>query len=1165
MVLATFLVAQQAMAAVTVQAWYHLGEPGSYGTSALDASGNGRNISSAYSHVPPNNPAYGGNFMGIVSEGVGGPLGNSGYTSTSSLRSGRWGTMICTMWGTVGIYNPPPTNYFMEIWVQPYGVGYVGGPCWIFSSGQSGGYVLRVDGNSSFVGTIIGANDVGDPVPIDTTSWTHLAMVNDNGVTTFYVNGVPSGASDTGNATKPAGDIFFGNPNAWQGFDGLIDEARICTFDPGTFSTSDFLLRPAGPNILTQPQSATVWEGGSAIFTVSAALDASLTYKWRRGGATMTEIPGATAATYRLPQAALTDSGAVFDCVLANLGGSQTSSVATLTVLPRKTTDVDYYRAGVTSEASLAAYFPVDYCTGTVVTNVADATRAHDGALELNATYDGQTNHAFGQLALSFNADGDVQIPKDAAYEFSSGNGTVEALVYMSTATGSDPTIFSVATDGGDLYYALQASRDGGSLLLSTNSAVAAGRLSWPVPNLIGRLAHIAVVFDHGTNVTPYVDGMPLATKNQAFGPGTGSPAWIGSLGTGMTLYRWQGTIDELAVYTSALPMTTVQTHYSRFVYGTNIVAPSIVSQSTSKTGLLAGGSPALVVKASGTLPLNYQWKSNDVAIVGATSPTLTLSHTKVGTATYILEVQNSVGTNMTDPIVLTFVAPPAGYATTVMNDSPAAFWRLAEGVGATAVDSAGLNDGAYGASGVTYGVPGIPGESATAVYFGGSPGRALVPYSPTLNPNGSFTVEFWAKPDNYSAAWVNPLSSLNRPSRDSGYEFYLGGNYPGWEFHTSPGGYSMMMGDGNVATAGTWYHVVGVYNTSLTPPRIHLYVNGEITEADSDNNWGDFVPNSVKGFYIGSRSDDVRYFLGAMQNVAFYNYALTTEQIRSHVTKGMPLTLSLAKTSGIVVDSKPSGTPHHGVNHGATWAASNGSRSGVMQFVDTNSTQITVPTTADFDSTTGTIMFWMRSAGAGGSGSDGAMILDRRTTAGNVVVLYNDGTLFMQASGSANTFHSATVLADDAWHHVTIVYDTQGTGTVTVYVDGSLDSVNANTAAWSWPAGQQIELGVSHDGYWMKFNGFLDDVRFYNRMLDNTEVNQAVGGSLVDTAALVGRYNFDAPPVDGMSISWVPLYGTLQWSPTVPGTFLDLPGATTPYLVVPSGAQMYFRSKISP
>jgi len=309
----SLLAAQQASAAPTVQAWYHMGEvvngTATLTTSLIDSSGNGHSTGSAYSHIPPNNPPYGGNVKGILDDGVGALTSSGGsYNSVNGARLGRWNTMICTAWG-IG-YNPPAANWFMEIWVQPYNKGWMGGPCWIFSSGNGNGCVLRVkdngDDTSSFVASFLGGGpDIGDPVLVNTNAWTHLAIVNDNGKTTFYVNGVASGASDTDNgaAHPSAGDVFFGNPNAWQGFDGVMDEARFCTFAAGTFSTNDFLLRVPGPSILQQPQSVICWAGGVANFSIKAALDPTLTYKWRRGAPRFPEPRGrrTNCPTWRSP------------------------------------------------------------------------------------------------------------------------------------------------------------------------------------------------------------------------------------------------------------------------------------------------------------------------------------------------------------------------------------------------------------------------------------------------------------------------------------------------------------------------------------------------------------------------------------------------------------------------------------------------------------------------------------------------------------------------------------------------------------------------------------------------------------------------------------------------------------------------------------------------
>jgi Concanavalin A-like lectin/glucanases superfamily len=65
------------------------------------------------------------------------------------------------------------------------------------------------------------------------------------GISTLYVNGVPSGGSSSGSAF-PQGNFALGAPPqspTSQFFTGLIDEVRVFTFAPGQFRTSDLLLK----------------------------------------------------------------------------------------------------------------------------------------------------------------------------------------------------------------------------------------------------------------------------------------------------------------------------------------------------------------------------------------------------------------------------------------------------------------------------------------------------------------------------------------------------------------------------------------------------------------------------------------------------------------------------------------------------------------------------------------------------------------------------------------------------------------------------------------------------------------------------------------------------------------------------------------------------------
>ena len=93
--------------------------------------------------------------------------------------------------------------------------------------------------------------------------------------------------------------------------------------------------------------------------------------------------------------------------------------------------------------------------------------------LELGATFDGQTNTTFGARSLAFNSSGLVQIPNSPAYEFPSGFGTIEALVYLSEVTPSAPTIYTEIVDNGyndGGYYTFGATADGNNLTYFNNA-----------------------------------------------------------------------------------------------------------------------------------------------------------------------------------------------------------------------------------------------------------------------------------------------------------------------------------------------------------------------------------------------------------------------------------------------------------------------------------------------------------------------------------------------------------------------------------------------------------------------------------------------------------------------------------------------------------------------
>jgi hypothetical protein len=132
--------------------------------------------------------------------------------------------------------------------------------------------------------------------------------------------------------------------------------------------------------------------------------------------------------------------------------------------------------------------------------------------------------------------------------------------------------------------------------------------------------------------------------------------------------------------------------------------------------------------------------------------------------------------------------------------------------------------------------------------------------------------------------------------------------------------------------------------------------------------------------------------------------------------TANLKQRLNADSNAGIVADT--SGAAHPATNVGAAWVASNTdaaptprTRTGLMQFVATESDQVTTPGHADFGATQSTVTFWMRSAGLAGTGSEAAMLWDRRTGGfggpGTVITQHSSGKIFFQAQNGVCQFSS--------------------------------------------------------------------------------------------------------------------------------------------------------------
>lgn len=154
----------------------------------------------------------------------------------------------------------------------------------------------------------------------------------------------------------------------------------------------------------------------------------------------------------------------------------------------------------------------------------------------------------------------------------------------------------------------------------------------------------------------------------------------------------------------------------------------------------------------------------------------------------------------------------------------------------------------------------------------------------------------------------------------------------------------------------------------------------------------------------------------------------------------------------------------------------------GANDYVRVNNT-----TTADF-----TLEAWIKTAASSATGTqayqgNGIIWSDVGGAAADFVLAILNNRLSFFDGGIENSVNGTRVLNDNQWHHIVAVRD--GGGQSRIYVDGNLDgTIQAGISALT--ANPLISIGGNTlDNRY--FNGLIDEVAIYNRLLTDSEVLQ--------------------------------------------------------------------------
>ena len=327
-------------------------------------------------------------------------------------------------------------------------------------------------------------------------------------------------------------------------------------------------------------------------------------------------------------------------------------------------------------------------------------------------------------------------------------------------------------------------------------------------------------------------------------------------------------------------------------VSGTGAYHEPVITQQPAPTNRyrFTGSTNTLTVVANAGLPVNYSWHLNGTAIPNATSATFLQTNLRTNdSGSYSVVISNAFGV-VTSSIVSLIVAPAPTYpfGQAVLHDGAVGYWRLDETSGVAARDSVAGQDGAY----TPKVLRGQPGNNLLDTHKTARFGVLATTDSCVTNigvdfakaGNAAFSVEAWVNGGSQST----DAGLVTRGYGSGGEQFNLdcgGGGHAFRFFVRDAVGGNAHVASSSVAPNNQWHHLVGVCDEANS--NVFLYVDGvKAATATITPDTGllySAVPMSIGSRQAGAGTAYNNQFVGYIEEVAVYDYALTADQVLAH------------------------------------------------------------------------------------------------------------------------------------------------------------------------------------------------------------------------------------------------------------------------------------------
>ncbi len=270
---------------------------------------------------------------------------------------------------------------------------------------------------------------------------------------------------------------------------------------------------------------------------------------------------------------------------------------------------------------------------------------------------------------------------------------------------------------------------------------------------------------------------------------------------------------------------------------------------------------------ADTTAPYSVSWSTTDRAAHSLTA----VATDDAGETTTSTAVAVTTANSAAPIAAVGSVAQGGGsdfYRSTVMADSPSAYWRLGESSGTTAVAEVGPN-GTYTASGVTLGQTSpLVGSANTSMLLDGVAGYVSVPSNAALDlGNGPFTIEAWVKrgASGHTDDFIQKTSTAYRVRFGASNKLIFG-----------KGSSASIITSTNTYGDTNWHHVAVTKNGATA----NMYIDGALVPGTFTDIT---LTNVVSALTIGFDPIVPNYLSGRVDEVALYKSVLSATQISNH------------------------------------------------------------------------------------------------------------------------------------------------------------------------------------------------------------------------------------------------------------------------------------------